>query len=210
VNPAFPIGMIDPVCLLMMRRLYFYYGCSNINPIYGVELDPVTFNPIGKSKVLFNSPKTNTDGNGREITTINQTIPGLKVLDDQHNGKYYLQYAIPGTEFKSYCDGQYVSDTPLGDYSLASIILVHPNPKDLLAERTQQYVQDKYGNYWHISTMTISQNICLRDARLFPMFFDKDGELYTIPVLAISLSSFPGKKYLVLKKYHLAGRCFLQ
>lgn len=29
-------------------RVYFYWGCSNIAPIYGVELDPDTLTPIGE------------------------------------------------------------------------------------------------------------------------------------------------------------------
>ena len=31
----------------------------------------------------------------------------------KHNGKYYLQYAGPGTEFKSYADAFYLSEFPL-------------------------------------------------------------------------------------------------
>ncbi len=34
-------------------RVYFYWGCSNSNPIYGVELDPVTMLPIGEKKELL-------------------------------------------------------------------------------------------------------------------------------------------------------------
>ena len=50
------------------------------------------------------------------------------------NGKYYLQYAAPGTEYKSYCDGVYVSDKPLGPFKLALIIPFPTNPKVLLPE----------------------------------------------------------------------------
>ena len=32
----------------------------------------------------------------------------------KHDGKYYLQYGAPGTEFKVYADGVYVSDNPAG------------------------------------------------------------------------------------------------
>src|SRR5512147_1727280 len=42
---SFPIGMTDPDLFVDDDgRLYFYYGCSNVNPIYGVELDPKSFN----------------------------------------------------------------------------------------------------------------------------------------------------------------------
>jgi len=33
-------------------RVYFYWGCSNITPIWGVELDPVTLEPLGEKKAL--------------------------------------------------------------------------------------------------------------------------------------------------------------
>jgi hypothetical protein len=58
VNGAFPIGMTDPDLFLDDDgRLYFYYGCSNVNPIYGVELDLKTLNPVGKPVECFNSNK---------------------------------------------------------------------------------------------------------------------------------------------------------
>jgi len=183
VNPAFPIGMIDP-CLFFDDdgHLYFYYGCSNINPIYAVELDPGTFNPIGKPKALFNSYK---DKYGWERKGDYNDLPGSPWIEGswmtKHDGKYYLQYAAPGTEFKSYCDGLYVSDKPLGDYTLAPNNPCSSKPEGFIAGAGHSSTfQDIYGNYWHISTMTISQkHIFERRLGLFPMFFDKDGELYT-------------------------------
>lgn len=183
VNPAFPIGMIDP-CLFFDDdgRLYFFYGCSNKNPIYGVELDPKTFNPIGKPKELFNSHKDKygweRSGDYNEKSS-NPWIEGSWMT--KHDGKYYLQYAAPGTEFKSYCDGLYVSDKPLGDYLVAPNNPCSSKPEGFIAGAGHSSTfQDKYGNYWHISTMTISQkHMFERRLGLFPMFFNKDGELYT-------------------------------
>lgn len=34
-------------------RVYFYWGCSNTSPIWGVELDPETMTPIGEKKELI-------------------------------------------------------------------------------------------------------------------------------------------------------------
>lgn len=34
-------------------RLYFYWGCSNATPIYGVELDPVSMKPYGEKVALI-------------------------------------------------------------------------------------------------------------------------------------------------------------
>jgi xylan 1,4-beta-xylosidase len=181
-NPAFPIGMIDPDLFVDNDgRLFFYYGCSNVNPIYGVELDSKTLNPIGKPIALFNSKKE-TYGWERKGDYNNQGerpwIEGSWMT--KRNGKYYLQYAGPGTEFKSYSDGVYVSDKPLGPFTLAAHNPSSYKPEGFVAGAGHSSTfQDKYGNYWHISTMTISQkHMFERRLGLFPTFFDTDGEMY--------------------------------
>jgi hypothetical protein len=35
------------------------------------------------------------------------------------NGKYYMQFATPGTQYKSYADAVYVGDAPLGPFTKA-------------------------------------------------------------------------------------------
>ena len=41
-------------------RFYFFYGCNNITPIYGVELDPATMKPIGeRHELIFGDPFKN-------------------------------------------------------------------------------------------------------------------------------------------------------
>lgn len=180
---SFPIGMTDPDLFLDDDgRLFFYYGCSNVNPIYGVELDKKTFNPIGKSVVLFNSDKKNHgweragDYNDKPA---NPWIEGAWMT--KNNGKYYLQYAAPGTEYKSYCDGVYVSDKPLGPFILAEHNPFSFKPEGFIAGAGHSSTfQDKYGNYWHISTMTISvKHMFERRLGLFPTFFDADGTFFT-------------------------------
>ena len=181
-NAAFPIGMTDPDLFVDDDgRLFFYYGCSNINPIYGVELDAQTLNPIGKPVALFNSNKE-IYGWERKGDYNNQGgnpwIEGSWMT--KHNGRYYLQYSGPGTEFKSYSDGVYVSDKPLGPFTLANHNPVSYKPEGFVAGAGHSSTfQDKYGNYWHISTMTISvKHMFERRLGLFPTFFDKDGEMY--------------------------------
>ncbi len=183
VNPEFPIGMIDP-CFFVDddNRLYFYYGCSPVNPLYAVELDPKTFNPIGKPVELFNSNKEKYGwerfGDYNESKE-SSWLEGSWMT--KYNNKYYLQYAIPGTQFKSYCDGLYVSDKPLGEFKLAKHNPISAKPEGFIGGAGHSSTfQDKYGNYWHISTMSISvKHMFERRLGLFPMFFDKDGDLYT-------------------------------
>jgi len=181
-NAAFPIGMTDPDLFVDGDgRLYFYYGCSNVNPIYAVELDPKTLNPIGKPVAVINSDKKNygweRSGDYNEVGN-NPWIEGAWMT--KHNGKYYLQYAGPGTEYKSYGDGVYVADQPLGPFKLAAHNPISYKPEGFIAAAGHSSTfQDKYGNYWHISTMTISQkHMFERRLGLFPTFFDKDGEMY--------------------------------
>jgi beta-xylosidase len=198
VNPDFPIGMIDP-CLFFDDdgRLYFYYGCSNVNPLYAVELDPKTFIPIGKPKELFNSHKDIYGWERAGDYNDKSSRPWIEgSWMTKYNGKYYLQYAAPGTEYKSYCDGLYVSDKPLGEYTLAPGNPCSSKPEGFIAGAGHSSTfQDKYGNYWHISTMTISQkHMFERRLGLFPMFFDKDGELYTYTGFGDFPIKVPGKK----------------
>lgn len=181
-NAAFPIGMIDPDLFLDDDgRLYFYYGCSNVNPLYAVELDTKTLNPIGKSTVVFNSDKKNNGWERSGDYNDKDDSPWVEgSWMTKHNGKYYLQYSVPGTQFKSYCDGVYVADKPLGPFKLAENNPVSAKPEGFAAAAGHSSTfQDKYGNYWHISTMTISiKHMFERRLGLFPTFFDKDGVMY--------------------------------
>jgi hypothetical protein len=86
-----------------------------------VELDRVTLNTKSKPVDCFNS---NSDKYGWEQTgdynnkTDRPWIEGSWMT--KHNGKYYLQYAGPGTQYKSYCDGVYIADNPLGPFKVAT------------------------------------------------------------------------------------------
>ena len=182
-NAAFPIGMIDPDFFVDDDgRLFFYYGCSNINPIYAVELDKKTFNPIGKPVELFNSDKVNHGWERKaDYNDDMKESPWIEgAWMTKRNGKYYLQYSAPGTEFKSYNDGIYVADKPLGPFTLAKHNPMSYKPEGFAASAGHgSTFQDKYGNYWHVATMTISQkHMFERRLGFFPTFFDKDGVMY--------------------------------
>jgi xylan 1,4-beta-xylosidase len=197
-NSSFPIGMVDPDLFLDDDgRLYFYYGCSNVDPIYGVELDPKNLNPKGKAVECFNSHKEDYgweqpgDYNNEPQ---NPWIEGAWMT--KHKGKYYLQYAGAGTEYKSYSDAVYMSDNPLGPFKLASHNPCSAKPEGFIAGAGHSNTfQDKYGNYWHISTMSISQKHKFeRRLGLFPMFFDKDGIFYAYTGFGDFPITIPQKK----------------
>jgi xylan 1,4-beta-xylosidase len=167
------------------KRLYLYWGCSDKNPIYGIELDyHRNFAFIGKPQALISGKP---DVHGWEVpgdynTLINQSpwIEGAWM--NKHQGLYYLQYSGPGTEFKSYSDGVYVSDKPLGPFTKQDHNPFASKPEGFAAGAGHgSTFTDKYGNYWHIGTMTISQkHIFERRLGLFPAFFDETGTLHTV------------------------------
>ncbi|MGD8782754.1 MAG: family 43 glycosylhydrolase [Ignavibacteria bacterium] len=167
------------------NRLYLYWGCSNENPLYGVELDyKNNFSFIGEPVELKHA---NPEQYGWEVpgdynTLVNQSpwIEGTWM--NKHNGKYYLQYSGPGTEFKSYSDGVYISDNPLGPFSLQPHNPFAYKPEGFAAGAGHgSTFTDMYGNYWHIGTITISQkHIFERRLGLFPAFFDEERTLYSV------------------------------
>jgi len=99
---------------------------------------------------------------------------------DKHCGKYYLQYACPGTQFNTYSDGVYVSDHPLGPFTLAKNNPYSYKPGGFLPGAGHgSTMQDDQGNWWHTATMRVSVNHDFeRRVGLWPAGFDKDGELY--------------------------------
>jgi hypothetical protein len=107
-----------------------------------------------------------------------------------------LQYATPGTQYKSYCDGLYIADKPLGPFKPALNNPMSSKPEGFIAGAGHSSTfQDIYGNYWHISTVTISQkHMFERRLGLFPMFFDKDGTFYTYTGFGDFPFTIPQKK----------------
>jgi xylan 1,4-beta-xylosidase len=102
-------------------RLYFYYGTSNQTPIYGVELNPKTFKLIGDPVACLNSDKVNYGWKRGGDDNTKEQRPFIEgAWMNKYNGKYYLQYATPGTEYKSYSDAVYVADAPLGPFKQQS------------------------------------------------------------------------------------------
>jgi hypothetical protein len=163
-------------------HLYFYTGCSNKDPIWGMELDPKTFEMIGEMLPMLNSAREKygweVQGDYNSLFEKSPWIEGAWV--NKYNGKYYLQYAGPGTEFKCYNDGVYVADRPLGPYSLAEHNPVAFKPEGFAPGAGHgSTFSDKYGNYWHAGTVNISMRHSFeRRLSLFPVFFDSDGVMY--------------------------------
>jgi xylan 1,4-beta-xylosidase len=179
-----PFGVVDPALFLDDdQRLYFYWGCSDKAPLYGIELDyKNNFTPVGNRIELI---RANTAEHGWEVpgdyNTLYKNAPWIEgAWMNKFGGKYYLQYAGPGTQFKSYSDGVYTSEKPMGPFTLSENNPFAYKPEGFVAGAGHgSTFADRYGNYWHIGTVTISQkHMFERRLALFPTFFDADGLLH--------------------------------
>jgi xylan 1,4-beta-xylosidase len=179
---SFPLTVGDPdVFVDTDGRVYYYFGCTNNGYLSCVELDPNNnFKPIGKPVDVV---KGNPDLRGWERFGDYNTLLDKPWTEaswmTKHNGKYYYQYSAPGTEFKSYADGYYVSNNPLGPFTYSSNSPFSSKPEGFICGAGHSATfEDKYGNWWHISTMTISvKDKFERRLGLFPVTFDKDDNL---------------------------------
>ncbi len=194
------IPVWDPAFFLDQdNRLYLYWGCSDKNPIYGVELNfENNFSFIGEPKELLHGNKSEhgweVPGDYNRKTDANPWIEGAWM--NKHNDKYYLQYSGPGTEFKSYSDGVYIGDNPLGPFTLADHNPFAYKPEGFAAAAGHgSTFKDKHGNYWHIGTTTISiKHMFERRLVLYPTFFDEQGIMYASTKFGDYPYMIPSKK----------------
>ncbi|WP_280748087.1 family 43 glycosylhydrolase [Parabacteroides sp. PF5-9] len=165
-------------------RLYLYYGSSNEYALKGVELDPYTFHPISKiENIMMLEPDKHGwerfGMNNDDSTTLAPFTEGAFV--NKYNGKYYFQYGAPGTEFKVYADGVYVSDHPLGPYTYQKHNPMSYKPGGFVQGAGHGgSFEDVYGNYWHVATCMLSLKYKFeRRIGIYPTGFDKDGVMYS-------------------------------
>ena len=99
---------------------------------------------------------------------------------DKFDGKYYLQYACPGTQYNTYADGVYIGDSPLGPFTLAQNNPYSYKPGGFLPGAGHgSTMEDQAGNLWHTSTMRISVNHQFeRRVGIWQAGMDADGELF--------------------------------
>ena len=200
-------------------RVYFYWGCSNQTPIWGVELDPETMNPktdpiplieghpfeigyerIGEDNSILPASEAEVEAKFQAFVKAqgvpeSMLPPEVKPLIrgmftnkpyiegawmDKRAGKYYLQYAAPGTQYNTYSDGVYVGNTPLGPFVLAENNPFSYKPGGFLPGAGHgSTMEDREGRFWHTATMRISKNHDFeRRVGLWRAGFDADGELF--------------------------------
>jgi hypothetical protein len=162
-------------------RLYLYNGSSNRYPLYGVELDRKTLQPLSARRELFLLEPWRYGwqrfGEHNDDTFLDPFIEGAWMT--RHNGHYYLQYGAPGTEFSGYADGVAVGNSPLGPFTPQSMPFSYKPGGFANGAGHGATFQDPWGNYWHVSTITLSvKNNFERRIGIWPAGFDAEGVMY--------------------------------
>ncbi|TDL46361.1 hypothetical protein E2R54_01995 [Microbacterium oleivorans] len=180
-------------------RTYLYWGCSNTEPLRGLEVDPSSLQPVSDPvDILRGQP----DAHGWERNGENNRMTPPRTLRERFSARvfgthssspflegawmtrrgdtYYLQYAGPGTEYNVYADGYYTAPSPLGPFT--------PSPHSPFSSKPGGFItgaghgstfQDAHGNWWHAATMRISVNNRFeRRLGIFPAGFDDEGVLF--------------------------------
>jgi xylan 1,4-beta-xylosidase len=164
------------------NKLYLYWGSSNVWPILGTEINTKTMQSEGYTvpivRLFPEDHGWERFGEYNDNVFLKPFIEGAWMT--KHNGKYYMQYGAPATEFSGYSDGVYVSKDPLDRFEYQSHNPVSYKPGGFARGAGHGATfQDNYENYWHVSTIFIStKNNFERRIGIWPAGFDKDDVMY--------------------------------
>jgi xylan 1,4-beta-xylosidase len=167
-------------------KLYLTFGSSLNGGISIVQLDPKrNFAVVAGPVELMHADylhhgweRSGEDNLGAVMTEgfrIGPYVEGSWMT--KHDGMYYLQYAAPGTVWKSYADGVYTSRSPMSGFTYAPYSPFSYKPGGFVGSAGHSGTfQDKAGNYWRVVTMDISvAQKFERRIGLFPAGFDAEG-----------------------------------
>jgi hypothetical protein len=168
-------------------RWYMYWGSSNVFPIYGIEIEFADGRLVYKGtpqRMLDMVPEKHgwerfgqdhcaCWAPGRPSPSYMEGAWMTKV-----NGRYYLQYGAPGSEFNAYANGTYVSDKPLGPFTYAAYNPVAYRPGGFAEGAGHgSTFQDRLGNWWNTGTSWIGHNWGMeRRIVMYPAKFEADGQ----------------------------------
>lgn len=178
-----PYEWHDPAFLLDDDgSVYIYEGLGDYS-IHCSKLDPdndlkVLEGPFPVFYSDYNNRGYDRCGDNNEIER-RPSLEGAWV--NKINGRYYLTYATPGTEFSTYCDGVAVSDSPTGPFeNCDNSPTVFKSTGFMRGAGHGCLFEDKNGKLWKMDTTSVSVNHMFeRRLALFPAKISGNGRLYT-------------------------------
>lgn len=185
------------------KKVYAYFGSAAYGTVFVVQLDPenrfaVMGKPIPCLKVDAKNHGFENRGDNNERTQggTGTNAPWIEgPWMNKIKGKYYLQYAVPATEERSYADGCYVSDSPTGPFEFCTQSPISFKPLGFVTGLGHGATfADLQGKFWHIDCVTISRLMMFeRRLAVFPAAIDRDGMLHCDTCLADYPQYLPGK-----------------
>ena len=167
--------------------VYCYYGCSDNAPLFVAQLDPEDGMALvnGPFECFYQNREAHgfeNPGDNNENTSANCWLEGAWVI--KHNGKYYLNYAVPGTD-KNYANGCYVAESPMGPFTFCDSSPFTKKFTGFLQGVGHGAVfQDLWGNWWCVETCSVFKtSMWERRILLLPVTFDKNDNLIADNVL---------------------------
>ena len=180
-----PPGPWDPALFREPEdgRWYLYWNSSNVYPIYGIELDTTRRLAYKGEPMVHFGLRPDLHGwerfgqDHRDTTT--PYVEGAWMT--KHGGRYYLQYAAPGTEYNVYANGTYIGDAPLGPFHYAPYNPVSYKPGGFMTGAGHgSTFRDNHGNWWNTGTPWLAINWKFeRRISMFPAGFDADGQMFS-------------------------------
>ena len=181
-------------------RAWMYHGLDQPTKVF--ELDTNTFTEIPGSERLLRPAITNVNDyyggyerGRRELTDEVDTRAWLDRFQKtacqeaawmtKHQGRYYLQYATPGTVCDWYCDTVMTGPSPTGPFQHEPWAPVSFKVGGFIGSAGHSCVfADKHGNLWRATTMWIGvRDAFERRIGLFPVGFDDQGRMFTDTIL---------------------------
>jgi hypothetical protein len=179
-------------------KFYCYGGCSANGVITVEQHDPTkSFSVIGKIDTCITSDRNDhgfeVPGDCNENPTNDSWIEGSWMT--KYNTLYFLQYAVPGTQYRSYSDGCYVGPSPVGPFTFCANSPMCMKPQGFVTGTGHSCTfRDVSGKYWHITTMVVSVLAGFeRRLAIFPAGFDSANLLHTDTYLGDYPQYLPGK-----------------
>lgn len=167
-------------------KWYMYWGSSNVYPLFGAELDKsrkLTYAGPEPSRAYQAMFWLDPYQHGWERFGPNHADLMKPFMEGawmtKYNGKYYLQYAGPGTEYNVYGNGTYVGKSPLGPWEYAPYNPIAYKPGGFATGTGHgNTFQDNFGNYWNTGTTWIGVNWGMeRRIVMHPAGFDQDDQM---------------------------------
>ncbi len=171
-------------------RLYYYWGCTAVGGIYGVELDADNPTRIAGTPVRLVDRFEPERFPWQRLGDWNEDanagyIEGAWLL--KRNGTYYLTYSAGGTENRTYAVGCLTSKAPLGPFTPQKDNPIMRNINGLVTGTAHgSFVEGPNNSLWAFYTLRAGAvHGWERRLGMDPAYISEDGELHVKPASSL-------------------------